>query len=86
MRILLLIFMLGLAISTGSFAEEPMHQDEYGRWVNSAGGNLYGDSMANQEANPMWNQDADPMWNSNADPNWNPNADPKWNSDADPMK
>jgi hypothetical protein len=82
----LLISMLGLAISTGLFAEESMHQDEYGRWVNSAGGNLYGDSMANQEANPMWNQDADPMWNSNADPNWNPNADPKWNSDADPMK
>ena len=78
--------MLGLAISTGLFAEESMHQDEYGRWVNSAGGNLYGDSMANQEANPMWNQDADPMWNSNVDPNWNPNADPKWNSDADPMK
>ena len=83
---ILLISMLGLAISTGLFAEESMHQDEYGRWVNSAGGNLYGDSMANQEANPMWNQDADPMWNSNADPNWNPNADPKWNSDADPMK
>jgi hypothetical protein len=83
---ILLISVLGLAISTGLFAEESMQQDEYGRWVNSAGGNIYGDSMANQEANPMWNQDADPMWNSNADPNWNPNADPKWNSDADPMK
>ena len=84
--LLLPIAMLGLAISTGLLAEESMHQDEYGRWVNEAGGNVYGDSMANQEANPMWNQDADPMWNSNADPNWSPNADPKWNSDADPIK
>jgi hypothetical protein len=67
---ILLISMLGLAISTGLFAEESMQQDEYGRWVNSAGGNIYGDSR----------------WNPDADPNWNPNADPKWNSDADPMK
>lgn len=73
-----------LLLSTGASAEE-LRQDQYGRWVNSAGGNIYGDSMANQEANPMWNQDANPMWNSNADPNWNPNANPMYNSNSNPM-
>lgn len=72
-----------LLLSTGASAEE-LRQDQYGRWVNSAGGNIYGDSMWNQEANPMWNQDADPRWNQEADPKWNPNADPKWNPNADP--
>ena len=86
MKKILLVAALGLVTSTGLFAEKAMHQDEYGRWVNEAGGNLYGDSMANQDANPMWNQDADPMWNQNANPMWNQNANPMWNSDADLMK
>ena len=73
---ILLISVLGLAISTGLFAEESMHQDEYGRWVNSAGGNIYGDSRWNPDADPNWNPNADPRWNPNADPNWNPNGDP----------
>lgn len=73
---ILLISMLGLAISTGLFAEESMHQDEYGRWVNSAGGNIYGDSRWNPDADPNWNPNADPRWNPNADPNWNPNGGP----------
>ena len=40
-----------------------MHQDEYGRWVNSAGGNIYGDSRYNMDADPRYNMDADPRYN-----------------------
>ena len=71
--------MLGLVISTGLFAEESMHQDEYGRWVNSAGGNIYGDSRYNMDADPRYNMDADPRYNMDADPRYNMDADPRYN-------
>ena len=66
-------------------ADGQMHQDSRGRWVNERGGNAYGDSMANQNANPMWNPQADPMQNSNADPMYNSNADPMYNSNSNTM-
>ena len=46
----LLIAILVFVINTGC-----IHLDEY------AGGNLYEDSMANQDDDPMWNGDVDPM-------------------------
>ena len=52
-----LLIALVFVINTGC-----IHLDEY------AGGNLYGDSMANQDADPDWNQDDDPMWNGDVDP------------------
>ena len=51
----LLIAILVFVINTGC-----IHLDEY------AGGNPYGDSMANQGTD--WNQDDDPMWNGDVDP------------------
>ncbi len=68
----------------GSAASAQMHQDSEGRWVNSAGGNLYGDSNINPDADPNINSDADPNINSDADPKLNSDADPNINSDADP--
>ena len=84
MKKLLLLPLLFLSIISTPCLSETMHQDSQGRWVNKAGGNVYGDSMANQEADPMWNQEADPMWNQDADPMWNQDADPNWNPKADP--
>jgi hypothetical protein len=69
--------LLGLLISifciTYVQSEPKMHKDEKGRWVNSKGGNIYGDSR--------FNLDADPRFNMNADPRFNLDADPKFNLD-----
>ncbi len=55
-----------------SFAE--MYQDSYGRWVNSEGGNIYGDSRYNIDADPRYNINADPRYNINSDPIYKINA------------
>jgi hypothetical protein len=39
-----------------------MHLDDQGRWVNEAGGNIYGDSRFNIDADPRFNIDADPSF------------------------
>ena len=59
-----------------SFAE--MYQDSSGRWVNSEGGNIYGDSRYNIDAHPRYNINADPRYNINADPRYNICADPNY--------
>ena len=58
--------------------------DSDGKWVNSAGGNLYGDSRINPDANPLLNPDANPILNFEADPLLNVDADPRINPSADP--
>lgn len=63
---------------------EGLYQDENGSWVNSRGGNIYGDSNINPNADPRVNPNADPRVNPNADPTVNPNADPTVNPYADP--
>ena len=55
-----------------------------GRWVNSAGGNIYGDSRVNPAADPTVNPQADPSINWKADPLVSPDADPFVNPMADP--
>jgi hypothetical protein len=67
----------------GSVASAQMHQDSEGRWVNSQGGNLYGDTRTNPNADPRINPYADPRMNQNADPRINPYADPRINPYAD---
>ena len=61
-----------------------MYLDDEGRWVNEAGGNIYGDSRFNIDADPRFNIDADPRFNIDADPRFNIDADPRFNIDADP--
>ena len=59
--VIISVFVLGFSVATANAQE--MHQDDSGRWLNSEGGNVFGDSN--------WNRDADPKWNRDADPNWN---------------
>jgi hypothetical protein len=81
----LLVKILGLIISTAQITySQGMTQDESGRWVNSAGGNLHGDSRTNWKADPNLNWEADPNLNWKADPNLNWEADPNLNWKADP--
>jgi hypothetical protein len=62
----LLVKILGLIISTAQITySQGMTQDESGRWVNSAGGNIYGDSRYNINADPRHNINADPRFNIN---------------------
>jgi len=65
-------------------SEESMFMDAEGRWVNSEGGNIYGDSRFNLKADPRFNLRADPKFNLNADPRFNLDADPRFNLRADP--
>ena len=80
MRKFITIIFFGLFILSNSktIACEGMHQDEYGRWVNCAGGNLYGDSRYNMDADPRYNMDADPRYNMDADPNYSLDGDPRY--------
>ena len=71
-----------LFISPVSLAE--MYQDSSGRWLNSEGGNIYGDSRYNIDADPRYNINADPRYNIDADPRYNIDADPRYNICADP--
>ena len=65
-------------------SEELMFMDSEGRWVNSQGGNIYGDSRFNLNADPRYNLKADPRFNLQADPRFNLQADPRFNLKADP--
>ena len=70
-KILIIIILLSLTIiSSNAFAAcSGMYQDDYGRWLNCAGGNIYGDSNRNPMADPTRNPMADPFRNPLADPN-----------------
>ena len=83
MRRLTLALLLtgGLAVTAWA---EPLHQDKTGRWVNSEGGNLYGDSNLNWKANPDLNWKANPDLNWKANPDLNSRANPNLNSRANP--
>ena len=62
-----------LIISSGSAINAQMYQDSSGKWLNSAGGNLYGNSNLNWEANPNLN------WKANPNLNWKANPNLNWN-------
>jgi|TARA_B100001964_G_C14087151_1_gene533120 hypothetical protein len=87
-KILIIIILLSLTIiSSNAFAAcSGMYQDDYGRWLNCAGGNIYGDSNRNPMADPTRNPMADPTRNPMADPFRNPLADPSRNPLADPNR
>jgi hypothetical protein len=79
--------LVGLVISictTYVQAEPKMFRDDKGRWLNSEGGNIYGDSRFNPNADPRYNLNADPRFNLNADPVFNIDANPKYNIEANP--
>ena len=82
MKILLVITTLFL-FSSICIANEKMYKDDKGRWVNSKGGNIYGDSRFNLDADPRFNLNADPKFNLDADPKFNFDADPKYSIDGD---
>lgn len=81
---LLLWLALLILIPTLSQSEPELSMDSQGRWVNSQGGNIYGDSRFNLNADPRFNLNADPRFNLNADPRFNLNANPRFNLNADP--
>ena len=70
----ILIFSTLIIISSVLYADGKMYKDEKGRWVNSKGGNIYGDSR--------FNLDADTRYNPNADPRFNLDADPRFSIDS----
>jgi len=79
-----LLLFICLFSSVSLIANEKMYKDDKGRWVNSKGGNIYGDSRFNPDADPRYNLNADPRFNLDADPRFNLDADPRFNLDADP--
>ena len=79
-----LLGLLILICTTYVQAEPRMFRDDKGRWLNSEGGNIYGDSRFNPNADPRFNLNADPRFNPNADPRFNIDADPRFNIDANP--
>tara|TARA_R110000803_G_scaffold132274_1_gene199476 strand:+ start:353 stop:643 length:291 start_codon:yes stop_codon:yes gene_type:complete len=64
------------------FAEHTFAQyyDDQDRSVNSAGGNIYGDSRFSMEANPNSNMRANPNSNINANPDTYINDNPNFPS------
>ena len=54
------------------------------QYLNEAGGNIYGDSRINPNANPLINPDANPRINPMANPRINPMANPRINPNANP--
>ena len=80
----LLFGLLILFCATHVQAELKMFRDDKGRWLNSEGGNIYGDSRFNIDADPRFNLNADPRFNPYADPRFNPYADPRFNIEANP--
>ena len=76
---LLILFCIGYV-----HAEPKMFRDDKGRWLNSEGGNIYGDSRFNIDADPRFNPSADPRFNIYADPRFNIDADPRFNIEANP--
>lgn len=83
MKIINVLFLTILCM-TSVQSEETMFMDSEGRWVNSQGGNIYGDSRFNLDADPRFNLNADPKFNLKADPRFNLDADPRFNLRADP--
>ena len=79
--------LFGLLVSilcTNYVQSEPkMFRDDKGRWLNSEGGNIYGDSRFNIDADPRFNLNADPRFNLDADPRFNINANPNFHIDGD---
>ena len=73
-----------LALAPLTPAHAQLHEDENGVYVSEAGGNLFGNSRLNINADPRFNINADPRFNINADPRFNINADPRFNINADP--
>ena len=78
-----LLFLILTLCSICSIGNEKMYKDDKGRWVNSKGGNIYGDSRFNLEADPRFNLNADPRFNLDADPKFNFDANPKYSIDGD---
>lgn len=80
----LLVGLLIAICMTHVQAEPKMFKDNKGRWVNSEGGNIYGDSRFNPNADPRFNPYADPKFNPYADPIFNIDANPRFNIDVNP--
>ena len=81
---LLALALFGITTFASAVSAQDLHQDQDGKWLNEAGGNLYGDGQFNMDADPRFNMDADPRFNMDADPRFNMDADPRFNTDADP--
>jgi hypothetical protein len=79
---LILTFALFVVVTEAN--AQGMHLNKNGAWVNERGGNIYGDSRYNANANPRFNPMADPRFNPMANPNFNVNADPNFNANANP--
>lgn len=77
-----LILLLFCVTTTQS--EPKMYRDDKGRWLNSEGGNIYGDSRFNIDADPRFNPNANPRFNIDADPRFNIDANPRYNIEANP--
>ena len=73
-----------LLLLAGSVQAQELHLED-GLWVNEAGGNLYGNSTLNPDANPNINPEANPIINPEANPIINPEANPDINPDANPL-
>ena len=69
-----------IAFMTFSFNATSATYDDQERSVNSAGGNRYGDSRFDMEANPDSNADADEDFNIDANPDTYINDDPNFPS------
>ena len=79
----LLLGLIILFCTTQVQSEPKMFKDDKGRWLNSQGGNIYGDSRFNIDADPKFNPNANPRFNIDADPRFNINANPRFNIDGD---
>lgn len=79
MRVFLLVWLLA-----GTVQAQEMHLED-GIWLNEAGGNIFGNSILNPEANPILNPEANPIFNPEANPVLNPEANPVINPKANPI-
>ena len=67
----IIILVSFLFMTSKTFANcSGMYQDADGRWLNCAGGNLYGDSRYNLDADPNYNLNADPSYSRDGDPRY----------------
>jgi hypothetical protein len=80
----LLLGLLILVYTSYVQSEPRMFRDDKSRWLNSEGGNIYGDSRFNPNADPRFNLNADPRFNIDADPKFNIDANPRFNIEANP--
>ena len=63
----LLLGLLILIYTSYVQAEPRMFRDDKGRWLNSEGGNIYGDSRFNIDADPRFNIEANPNFSIDGD-------------------